>query len=76
MRRMKKTIAFGIGLVLIAGMTRLSMAQDGVAAYLVMIGNQGTQIANQVQQIQTMRNQITQSLASLRLGRSSRRSAT
>ena len=65
MRRMKKTITFGIGLVLIAGMTRLSMAQDGVAAYLVMIGNQGTQIANQVQQIQTMRNQITQSLASL-----------
>ena len=65
MRRMKKTIAFGIGLVLIAGMARLSMAQDGVAAYLVMIGNQGTQIANQVQQIQTMRNQITQSIASL-----------
>ena len=65
MRRMKKTITFGIGLVLIAGMARLSMAQDGVAAYLVMIGNQGTQIANQVQQIQTMQNQITQSIASL-----------
>ena len=66
MRRMKKTIAFGIGLVLVAGMARLSLAQDGgVAAYLVMIGNQGTQIANQVRQIQTMQNQITQSIASL-----------
>ena len=66
MRRMNKTIAFGIGLILIAGMARFGVAQEGgVAAYLVMIGNQGTQIANQVQQIQTMRNQITQAVASL-----------
>ena len=66
MRRMKKTIALGLGIVLIAGMARFSFAQNGgVAAYLVMISNQGTQIANQVQQIRTMQNQITQAVASL-----------
>ena len=66
MRRMKKTIALGLGMVLIAGMARFSFAQNGgVAAYLVMISNQGTQIANQVQQLRTMQNQITQAVASL-----------
>ena len=66
MRRMKRTIALGVGMVLIAGMARFSFAQNGgVAAYLVMISNQGTQIANQVQQIRTMQNQITQAVASL-----------
>ena len=66
MRRMKKTMALGAGMVLIAGMARFSFAQNGgVAAYLVMISNQGTQISNQVQQIRTMQNQITQAVASL-----------
>ena len=66
MRRMKKTMALGLGIVLIAGMARFSFAQNGgVAAYLVMIANQGTQISNQVQQIRTMQNQITQAVASL-----------
>ena len=66
MRRMKKTIALGVGMVLIAGMARFSFAQNGgVAAYLVMISNQGTQIANQVQQLRTMQSQITQAVASL-----------
>ena len=65
-KKMKQTMGLGMGLILIAGLVRFSSAQDGgVAAYLVMISNQGAQITHQLEQLAAMDDQITQSIASL-----------
>ena len=65
-KKMKQTVGLGMGLILIAGLARFSSAQDGgVAAYLVMISNQGAQITHQLEQLAAMDDQITQSIASL-----------
>ena len=56
---MKKTMTVLI-LLLALGAVRRVAAQEGVAAYLAMIANQGAQITNQIEQLARMDDQILQ----------------
>ncbi len=49
-----------VGILCLSVIVRNVTAQGGVAAYLVMIANQGTQISNQVQALTRMDNHIAQ----------------
>ena len=59
---MKKTliVLIAIGAFWLPGLVRRGIAQDDTAAYLVMISNQGTQIANQLAALRRMTAHIDQ----------------